>query len=128
MRTMLTIAAGLILGGLLASLIAKWGAREVFQHAGNNTSPEIALRGDERSQPTQPQWRRTTDGWERREYWNWTAPQPASPIFHPGLLAAFQVMTSLFALLVWPPHLNTNQPQSNVCSTLFRAAYEGVST
>jgi len=47
-------------------------------------------------------WVRTSDGWERREVL-FRQPQVPLPVLpHPGLIAAFQVGLSLFALLAFP--------------------------
>ncbi len=48
----------------------------------------------------EPEWRRTAQGWERRE--NWILLAPPRPVCHPGLLAAFQALVSVFALVAWP--------------------------
>lgn len=49
-------------------------------------------------------WRRTTDGWERNTNW-FVTPQRDSPAPHPLVVAAFQVLLSVFALLLWPARM-----------------------
>jgi hypothetical protein len=49
------------------------------------------------------QWRRTSDGWQRRESWE-TQAQPGGPGgVHPLLIAALQLLVSLFALVAAAP-------------------------
>jgi hypothetical protein len=46
-------------------------------------------------------WIRTADGWERRAALN-PGPRVLPSSIHPGVLAGFQVVASLLALLVFP--------------------------
>ena len=62
----------------------------------------VFAEGERRPQPglAEPEWRRTASGWERKEFWG---PEPEPPrTLHPALLATFQVLTSIAALLAWP--------------------------
>ena len=65
-------------------------------------------------------WRRTAQGWERRTQWalsNRTDQSTASFKLHPALLAAFQILVSLFAWVVSipsaPAHRNTDTLRAN---------------
>ena len=51
-------------------------------------------------------WRRTAAGWERNTNWFFTR-QRDSPAPHPLVVAAFQVLLSVFALLLWPAGTRT---------------------
>jgi hypothetical protein len=48
-------------------------------------------------------WRRTVDGWEKRDQWRYPAGTPDVPPvawrIHPALVAILQVLVSLFALI-----------------------------
>ena len=46
-------------------------------------------------------WRRTANGWERNTNW-FITPEHDSPAPHPAVVAAFEVLLSVFALLFWP--------------------------
>ena len=46
-------------------------------------------------------WRRTAEGWELRTCWARAAPSPHHPL-HPLVVAALQVLLSLFALVAFP--------------------------
>lgn len=58
-------------------------------------------RAAERAPPHDP-WRRTIDGWERRDRWEVAEPHPALRL-HPGVVAAGLLLTSLLALAVAAP-------------------------
>ncbi|QDT01438.1 hypothetical protein [Adhaeretor mobilis] len=47
-------------------------------------------------------WIRTSDGWERREVLFRQPQVPLPTLPHPGLIAAFQIGLSLFALIAFP--------------------------
>jgi len=46
-------------------------------------------------------WRKTADGWQRNTNW-FVTPVRDSPAPHPLVVATFQVLLSIFALLFWP--------------------------
>lgn len=46
-------------------------------------------------------WRKTADGWQRNTNWFVTR-QHDIPAPHPIVVASFQVLLSIFALLFWP--------------------------
>ena len=78
MRTILGILLLLIGFGLVACRIE-----------GQTSSPPLTL--------TEVDWVRTVDGWERPQ--QWTPSLAGPPAIHPMLLAAAQVLVSVFALV-----------------------------
>lgn len=92
----ITVIVTVLAAGLVGCTIAPTSAAVPLANGENaeSNSPLTAA--------AQPKWYRTKRGWERADSWrhNWIQPQaPAGP--HPWVVAAFQALLSIAALLAF---------------------------